>query len=135
MKLEFRGLAFIGPDSERALRAVVAAGAQNRAWNLIDLLYRNQGRENSGWFSDSLLRSAAGEVDGLDLGSLLAARSSATTASWMRTWALQARDAMGGRIRTPTFELGRAGEPLRLLPIQSMDVSAFARALDQLLTG
>ena len=133
VSIEFRGLAFIGPDSEKALRAVVAAGAQNREWNLIDLLYVNQGQENSGWFRDSLLLSAAAHVDGLDTTKLFADRSSAATTARMRLSASQARQLMGGQIRTPTFEIGRAGRPLQELHVQSLDVSAFTPALDQLL--
>ena len=42
MKLVFSGIAFIGPDSETALRAAYAAGLQNRLWNFLDLLYRTR---------------------------------------------------------------------------------------------
>ena len=57
VKLSFRGLAFLGPDSERALRFALAAGLQDRLWHVVDLLYRYQGRENGGWVTDQLLRS------------------------------------------------------------------------------
>ena len=57
VKLVFFGMAFLGPDSETALRAAYAAGLQSRLWNVIDLLYRNQGPENSGWVTDGLLRA------------------------------------------------------------------------------
>ena len=133
VQIEFRGLAFIGPDSEKALRAVDAAAAQNRAWNLLDLLYVNQGGENSGWVTDSLIRSAAVHIDGLDVAKLLSARSSAATDARMRTAAAQARHDMGGRLRTPTFEVGKAGQPLQLLQITSLNVSQFTPALDRLL--
>jgi len=133
VQIEFRGLAFIGSDSEKALRAVDAAAAQNRAWNLLDLLYVNQGRENSGWVTDSLVRSAAAHVDGLDVPKLFAARSSAATEARIRTAAAQARTDMGGRLRTPTFAAGKAGQPLQLLQITSLDVSQFTPALDRLL--
>src|SRR5262249_48898922 len=72
LKIEFRGLAFVGSDSEKALRAVVAAGAQNRLWNMVDLLYRNQGTENTGWVTNGLIASAAAEVPGLDVPRMLA---------------------------------------------------------------
>src|SRR5579872_219296 len=45
-KLEFRGLAFVGPDSLRGLRAANAAAQQNKLWTFIDILYSNQGTEN-----------------------------------------------------------------------------------------
>lgn len=62
VKLDFAVIAFIGPDSETALRAPYAPGLQGRLWNFVDLLYRNQGAENSGWVTDALLRSI-GERD------------------------------------------------------------------------
>jgi protein-disulfide isomerase len=64
-RLEFRGLSFIGEDSTRALRFVHAAAAKNKAWDVIELLYENQGEENSGWVTDGLVRAIATEV-GLD---------------------------------------------------------------------
>jgi protein-disulfide isomerase len=63
--LEFRGMAFVGEDSRTALQTVVAAGLQNRMWQVLDLLYRNQGAENSGWVSEGLLRSVGSSVPGL----------------------------------------------------------------------
>jgi protein-disulfide isomerase len=47
-KLVFSGMHFLGPDSEKALRAVYAAGLQGRLWHYLDLLYKSQGAENSG---------------------------------------------------------------------------------------
>lgn len=73
---EFRGLRFLGPDSDKALRFVIAAGLQNRLWNLQEALYRNQGAENSGWVTDDLVRELAGEIPGLDVDRLFADRDS-----------------------------------------------------------
>jgi protein-disulfide isomerase len=71
VKTEFRGLAFIGPDSETALRWVLAAGLQDRLWQLQEALYRNQGGENSGWVTEDLLRRVAAEIPGLDADRVL----------------------------------------------------------------
>ena len=57
-KVELRPIAFIGPDSENGRSAVIAAGQQSKAFNLTQLLYLNQGPENSGWLSDQLITSA-----------------------------------------------------------------------------
>src|SRR5512141_2096373 len=46
LRIEFRGLAFLGPDSETALRAALAAGREDGLWNVVELLYANQGAEN-----------------------------------------------------------------------------------------
>jgi protein-disulfide isomerase len=58
-KLEFRNWVIIGPDSEEAARAALAASEQGRYWSFITLFYANQGTENSGYVSDSFLESVA----------------------------------------------------------------------------
>ena len=68
---------FIGPDSEKALRAVYAAGLQGKLWDTLDLLYRSQGAENSGWVTDELLRSVGASIPGLNTDKMLADSSSA----------------------------------------------------------
>lgn len=40
---EFRGFPFIGDDSVKAYRSLLAAGEQNKLSNLQEALYRNQG--------------------------------------------------------------------------------------------
>ena len=135
VRLEFRGLAFIGADSDTALKAAIAAGAQNKGWNMIDLLYRNQGQENSGWVTESGLGSAAKAIPGLTVTTWLRDRTAAATQSQFAKYRAQARALMGSQIRTPTFEVGRTGQQLRYLPITSLDASAFTPAFDQLLSG
>jgi protein-disulfide isomerase len=133
VRLEFRGLAFLGADSETALKAVISAGAQNKGWNMLDLLYRNQGEENSGWATESTLRAAATAIPGLYVGQWLDDRGSSATQSAIRAMRAQAVSLMGSQIRTPTFEVGRTGGSLQYLPIASLDAGAFTPALDQLL--
>jgi protein-disulfide isomerase len=65
---EFRPWDIIGPQSPDASRAAYAAGEQGRGWSFIELFYRNQGEENSGYVTDSFLTSIAqgGGVKDLD---------------------------------------------------------------------
>lgn len=133
VRLEFRGLAFLGADSETALKAVISAGAQNKGWNMLDLLYRNQGEENSGWATESTLRGAAAAIPGLYVGQWLDDRGSSATQSAIPAMRAQAVSLMGSQIRTPTFEVGRTGGSLQYLPISSLDADAFTPVLDQLL--
>jgi protein-disulfide isomerase len=72
VKVEFRGFPFIGDDSVKAYRFLLAAAEQDKLWNLQEALYRNQGDENSGWVTDDLVRSVAGEIPGLDVDRLFA---------------------------------------------------------------
>jgi protein-disulfide isomerase len=59
VKYEFRQYLIIGPDSKTAAEAALAAGEQNRYWNYIELFYRNQGLENSGYVTDGFLENVA----------------------------------------------------------------------------
>src|SRR5215207_9333609 len=56
---EFRQFTIIGPDSVSAAKAALAAGEQGRYWSFVELFYRNQGTENSGYVTDDFLTSVA----------------------------------------------------------------------------
>lgn len=58
-KLDFRNFTIIGPQSVDAGAAALAAGAQGRGWNFVELFYRNQGGENSGYADDAFLEAIA----------------------------------------------------------------------------
>lgn len=126
VRIVFRGLSFLGADSELALRMVVAAGAQNRAWNLLHELYQRQGYENSGWVGDELEGAAA--AAGVDLRRLDRIAWSAGTT---RTLARAARAAQTAGVEgTPAFQVGPTGGPMRLVSVGSLDEAAIARVLD-----
>jgi protein-disulfide isomerase len=93
VKNEFRGVAFIGLDSETALRYVLAAGLQNHLWELQEALYRNQGGKNSGWVTEELVRELAAEIPGLDADRLLADAESDEVTAMMEEAAAQANAA------------------------------------------
>jgi protein-disulfide isomerase len=67
---EFRGFPFIGDDSVKAYRFLLAAAEQDKLWDLQETLYRHQGGENDGWVTDDLIRELAAEIDGLDVDQL-----------------------------------------------------------------
>jgi protein-disulfide isomerase len=54
-----------GPDSNRGQSATAAASLQNRAFQFAQLLYLNQGTENTGWLNDNMVSTAASSVDGM----------------------------------------------------------------------
>jgi protein-disulfide isomerase len=74
VKMVWRNLTFIGPDSVTAARAAAAAGKQNKLWNFADLFYKNQGTENSGYVTDTFIQSLAPQV-GLNTTQLTADES------------------------------------------------------------
>jgi protein-disulfide isomerase len=58
-KIVFHNFTIIGPQSVPAGAAALAAGAQKRGWNYLELFYRNQGKENSGYADDEFLTAVA----------------------------------------------------------------------------
>jgi len=61
-KLAFRNFAFIGEESVDAAAAAIAAGEQGRGWDFVELFYRNQGAEASGYVTDEFLTAIAAGV-------------------------------------------------------------------------
>jgi len=58
-RIDFRNLTIIGDESTPAGAAALAAGEQSRGWNYLELFYRNQGEENSGYVTDEFMRAVA----------------------------------------------------------------------------
>ncbi|HYP54696.1 MAG TPA: thioredoxin domain-containing protein [Solirubrobacterales bacterium] len=58
-KVEFRNFTIIGEESVPAGAAAVAAGEQGRGWEFVELFYRNQGFEGSGYVTDDFLTAVA----------------------------------------------------------------------------
>ena len=59
VKLAFDNFTIIGEQSLPAGAAALAAGAQGRGWNFVELFYKNQGDENSGYADDEFLEAIA----------------------------------------------------------------------------
>jgi protein-disulfide isomerase len=125
VRLEFRALAFIGPDSERAARVAEAAGQQNKLWNVVDLAYRNEGAENSGWATDATLERIAGSVAGLDTARVFRDRNGSAVAAQLHAAETLAKSS--GVVSTPTFLVGR-GPHLTAVGAAGLD-TAIAAAL------
>jgi protein-disulfide isomerase len=119
VRIVFRGLAFLGPDSELALRNVVAAGRYTKQWNLLHELYLRQGYENSGWVGDEL--DGAAVAVGLHPQRLdRLAWSTATT----RAIAQAARAARAAGVQgTPSFEVGPTGGRMQLVQADGLDAA------------
>lgn len=58
-KVAFHNFIVIGEQSLPAGAAALAAGAQGRGWNFVELFYANQGTENSGYADDEFLEAIA----------------------------------------------------------------------------
>lgn len=133
VKLDFRGLAFLGADSDKALRIALAAGRQNRLWHVVELFYREQGEENSGWVTDAKVDEILGRVPGLDAAKVKRDAHSAGIAKEIA--AVEAEAARRRIPGTPWFYIGvGTGEPYEVQPA-SLTPDAFRPALDGALQG
>jgi protein-disulfide isomerase len=107
LKVVLRPWAFIGPDSIRGQAAVLAAAEQNKAFNYAELLYDNQGTENTGWLDDNMVAAAAASIPGLPVHELVAAVSSASVkARAKNVGSLAKADDVN---HTPTIYVGKSG--------------------------
>ena len=66
-KIIFRNYMIIGEQSLPAGAAAIAAGAQGRGWTFLELFYRNQGKENSGYVTDEFIEAVAKSAGVKDL--------------------------------------------------------------------
>lgn len=66
VKIDFRYMAIIGEESIAAGAAAHAAGLQHRSWNFIEIFYRNQGEENSGYAADDEFLEAVAKAAGVE---------------------------------------------------------------------
>lgn len=130
VRIEFRGLKFLGPDSETALRATLAAGEQDRLWDVLHGLFLSQGGENEGWVTEALLLEL-GRGAGIDAERMLADSDSPSVDRELADAEASARAV--GVPGTPFFTVGPTGGTLEPLQVGSLDADSFRAALDGLL--
>jgi len=127
VKLVYRGIEIVGPNSVQGLRAIYAAGQQNKLWNMVEELYRRQGTENSGWITDAIIREAAG-AGGANGAAILAASNSAAVNAALNQAANEATaDGVRG---TPTFVMLRPPGLPQQLSVPALDPASFTASLD-----
>jgi protein-disulfide isomerase len=106
-RLSFRNFAFIGPQSATAGAAALAAGAQGRGWQYVELFYRNQGRENAGYADDEFLTAVARAAGVEDVARWNADRRSDRLADEVTRTTEEAQRL--GLTGTPSFAVERPG--------------------------
>ena len=105
--LTIEPLTFIGSDSSTAALAIAAAAEQDRGFVYSDIIYANQGAENSGWATEDLLTGIASAIPGVNVSTWQTART-AQSASDAVFAASDAAKAAGVNA-TPTFVITGPG--------------------------
>jgi protein-disulfide isomerase len=129
-RVAFRNFTIIGEQSVAAGAAALAAGAQGRGWNFVEIFYRNQGPENSGYADDEFLTAVARAAGVKDIAKWNSERSSAKLTQQVEDQFAEAERL--GFTGTPSYAIqGPVTDGLETLPTpdSSADLeSAIAQA-------
>lgn len=106
-RLIIEPLTFIGSDSSSGALAIAAAAQQDRGFAYTEVLYANQGQENSGWATDDVLTGIARATPGLDVATWQTARTGDAAAN--AVFAAGDRGTEAGVSATPTFVITGPG--------------------------
>ena len=131
VKIEARPIAFIGPDSERGRAGALAAAQQNRLFNYMQLLYLNQGTENTGWLDDAMASAAAASIPGLDVHAWSSARGSSAVTDQESQF-----DNEGNAdnvTETPTVLVGKTGGKLQKASVSLSNIDSLSTAIENAL--
>jgi protein-disulfide isomerase len=113
--------------------AALAAGKQAKMWNFIELFYRQQGEENSGYVSEGFLQEIASQ-SGVNLPKWTSDRNDAALSSQVASEAQAASNA--GFNGTPSFLIGKTRGKLSRLEYSSLtDPTSFNEAIQKLVSG
>ncbi len=108
LALRFEPQTIIGPQSDDAALAALAAARQDRLWQFADLFYRNQDDENSGYVTSDFVQTLFVNTPGLDARLAVTEQRSTAVADALT----KSRDQFGhfGLSTTPSFVLTQPGQ-------------------------
>jgi protein-disulfide isomerase len=128
VRIEQRMLAFIGPDSVRGRNAALAAGLQNKQFNFSELLYVNQGTENTGWLDQKMIVAAGASIPGLKVPQMLSDAKSSQVSQTAKAFDDEAKASSVNS--TPTILVGKTGGKLETVSLASpTDYAAVSAAI------
>jgi protein-disulfide isomerase len=130
VKMVWRNLTFIGPDSVTAARAASAAGVQNKLWDFVDLFYKNQGTENTGYVTDKFIEQIATNAL-IDVNKLKADQSSPVVEQQLGEAQNQAQQF--GINSTPSFLIQVGNGKLQKLNYSDFKLDQFSGPIDKAL--
>jgi protein-disulfide isomerase len=131
VRLRLEPLTILGGDSKTMASLAAAASLQDRAWQLMELFYENQGDEGSGYATDTYLRKIAAATPGLDAPRALREADS-PPAQRVLDGASGAASSLGVQ-STPRFFVEQRGRPPQEVKPSSLTPGAFTAALAPLL--
>lgn len=131
LRMRFEPQTFIGADSEPAARVALAAGLQNKLWPFVDVFYKNQDEENSGYVTSDFLNKIAGATPGLDVNKAISAANTTPVTKLLDQSKALFQDS--GFDSTPSFEVEQGDVATRLQVSNPSDPGEFTEQLDRIL--
>jgi protein-disulfide isomerase len=123
-----------GPnDSARGQAATIAASLQNKGFQFAQMLYLNQGQEDSGWLDENMVGYAASSVDRMDpqrvLDNLGSSSVKATVSEVDNTASAQKFTA------TPTILLNHQGQKAHVVSVGVPNLSTLESQIQAAIAG
>lgn len=128
IRYEMRTLDFIGPDSVRGAQFINAAGLQDKQFNASELIYRNQGQENSGYMTDAFLQNIGDAIPGFNTSKAMTDMSSPQVKAVMG--AANTMASRYGVTGTPTLLVGKTGGTLAEIKAPSLALSEYQAGIN-----
>jgi protein-disulfide isomerase len=127
--IEFRNFIIISEESVPAGEALVAAGKQGRGWEFLELFYRNQGEERSGYVTDDFLLAVAKGAGVPDIAQWEEDRKSKAVKQEVSSTSAQAQKY--GFTGTPSFAVEGPGADGGLELIGTTEADGLEEAIKQ----
>src|SRR5262249_3331472 len=125
LKIEYRSMKTATQEPETfdtQQVAALAAGKQAKMWYYLELFYREQQEENSGYVNEHFLQNLAQQVPGLTLAKWTSDRSDPALSNEVVTDAQAANSE--GFTGTPSFLIGKTGGAMHKLEAGTVSSSA-----------
>ncbi|HEX4518367.1 MAG TPA: thioredoxin domain-containing protein [Gaiellaceae bacterium] len=121
------------PDSPRGQAATLAASLQNKGFQFAQMLYLNQGVENTGWLTEDMVGTAASSVDGLDPRRVLDDQTSSRVKAGVSDvdTAASAQNFTG----TPTILLNHKGQKAHVVSLGVPDAATLQSQIESAIQG
>lgn len=133
VRIEYRGVSFLGSVSDSLLELAQAAGEQNKLWSFVELAYANQGAEGSGYADQAYLAAVAKAVRGLNVKKAFADMSSSAVSA--RIAQAQALFDQYGINETPSLLIGKTGDEEKMTVMANLYGQGLYDSIDDALAG
>jgi protein-disulfide isomerase len=127
--IEFRNFIIISEESVPAGEAAVAAGKQGRGWEYLELFYRNQGEERSGYVTDDFLEEVAKGAGVADIAQWNQDRKSKAVKNEVSSTTAQAQKY--GFSGTPSFAVEGPGADGGIELLGTLEADGLEEAIEQ----